>query len=358
MTQPEAARRYAMIFLVSLAILLAGIATSAGLLPDEVFYIGAAHNLISGADSTNPEHPPLAKYWIALSIKTFGDAPMGWRFPSALAGALLALCAFGLTERLTGSLHTAYIAWGLLVVNGFWFVMSRTACLSISELAFEMAAVWTFIIAVEQKNRWSWFAAAGVLFGLSVGTRWLGVVGLIVCSAYALVVFRSVKRSALMIGSAIAVYFATWIPLLIREHRRLSYLVAGNTFILHFHRHATTDLRAGEPWWTWPTTLSIPEAPMEMLANPVIAILGLAALALLLWHHKPLLPVLFLGHMAQWAVTSSHWQHYSYYLEPFTWLTLALAVALKDMTIRRMRADVLVLASAASLIVLPLYWAA
>lgn len=347
-----------MIFVISLAILLAGIAASSNLLPDEVFYIGAAHNLISGADSTNPEHPPLGKYWIALSIKVFGDSPMGWRFPSALAGALLALCAFGLTERMTGSLHTAYIAWALLVVNGFWFVTSRTACLSISELAFELAAVWAFLIALDNK-RWRWFVASGILFGLSVGTRWLGVVGLMVCSAYAVIVFRSVKKSAVILASAAAVYFATWIPLLIREHRRLNYLVSGNVFILHFHQHATTDLRAGEPWWTWPTTLRIPEAPMEMLANPVIAVLGLVALVLLFWHRKPLLPVLFIGHMAQWAAasTSGHWQHYSYYLEPFTWLTLALAVALQGMMIRRMRADVLVLASAASLVVLPLWWA-
>ena len=36
----------------------------------------------------NPMHPPLAKQLIALSIHTFGDSPLGWRYPAVLFGAL------------------------------------------------------------------------------------------------------------------------------------------------------------------------------------------------------------------------------------------------------------------------------
>lgn len=347
--------RYATVFLASLALLSVGIGANPSFQLDEVCYVGAARAFIAGTPSVNPEHPPLAKYLIALSIQALGDRPVSWRFPSALAGALVALCGFGLTLRITRSTHSAYIAWALLLANGFWFVMSRMACLSIFELAFEAAAVWAFVIALENKSL-RWFAASGALFGLSIGSRWGGVVGFTVCAAYALVYYRpALKSLALMFGSAIAVYVASWVPLLVREHRSAQYLIAGNAFILQFHRHATTDPRPGEPWWTWITSLNLPEVVTELTANPVIGILGLLAIALLLWRRKPLLPSLYVAHIAQWAITSSHWQHYYYYLEAFTWLTLALAVAMQGVTIRRIRADVLVTACAASLMAQPLW---
>ena len=351
-------KRYAMVFLVSLAILTVGIAANPQFLSDEVFYVGAAHSFIAGTASVNPEHPPLAKYLIALSIKIFGDGALAWRFPSALAGALAALAAFGLTLRLTRSLHSAYVAWGLLLANGFWFVMSRMASLSIFELAFEMAAVWAFLIAVEEKSP-RWHITSGALFGLSIGSRWCGVVGLSVCLTYSALLhydaITRVRNAGLMGGTAVVVYFASWLPLVIREHRSLGYLIKANTYILHFHRYASSDMRPGEPWWTWLTTFNVPEALTELTANPVIGILGLAAIAVLVWHRKLLLAALFIGHIMQWAITSSHWQHYYYYLEAFTWLTLALAVATQDVTVRRIRVDVLVTACAATLMVMPLW---
>ena len=32
----------------------------------------------------NSMHPPLARQLMARSIRTFGDAPLGWRYPSVL----------------------------------------------------------------------------------------------------------------------------------------------------------------------------------------------------------------------------------------------------------------------------------
>src|SRR5271170_1026200 len=125
-----ALNQYAMVFFVSLAILVAGIST-APLTFDEPAYVNAARDFLAGTPSVNPEHPPLAKYFIAISIKLFGDYAFGWRFPSAIAGALLALSIFGLTLTMTGSQRTAYIAWVLIIANGFWFVMARVAMLAI-----------------------------------------------------------------------------------------------------------------------------------------------------------------------------------------------------------------------------------
>ncbi len=350
----SAAKRYAIAFLVSVAILTIGISASS-YKEDEICYVGAARNFIAGTASVNPEHPPFAKYLIALSIKVLGDRPLGWRFPSAVAGAGLVLSAFGLTLRLTRSLHSAYITWWLIAANGFWFTMSRIANLSIFELAFEAAAVWVFVKAIEEREP-RWFACSGALFGLSVASRWCGVVGLAVCAAYALVYYRPViKGLALTAGSALTVYVGSWVPLIVREHRNAFYLFTANAYILQFHRHATTDPRPGEPWWTWIFRLDLQEAPMELIANPVIGILGLVAITVLLWRRKPLLPALYIAHILQWAVVSYHWSHYYYYLEAFTWLTVALAVSMQDVKIGRVRLDITVAACALGAVAWP-FW--
>lgn len=33
-------------------------------------------------------HPPLAEELMAVSIRVFGDVPLGWRYPSVLFGSL------------------------------------------------------------------------------------------------------------------------------------------------------------------------------------------------------------------------------------------------------------------------------
>ena len=40
------------------------------------------------APMLNPMHPPLAKQLMALSIRTFGDVPLGWRYRSVPFGSL------------------------------------------------------------------------------------------------------------------------------------------------------------------------------------------------------------------------------------------------------------------------------
>ena len=55
---------------------------------DEIHYLPAARELLTGFDYRNPEHPPLGKEIIAAGIALFGDNAWGWRIFSALAGAL------------------------------------------------------------------------------------------------------------------------------------------------------------------------------------------------------------------------------------------------------------------------------
>jgi dolichyl-phosphate-mannose-protein mannosyltransferase len=344
---------YATVFSLSLALLVIGISStiwSAPMTFDEPAYVEAARDFIARTPSVNPEHPPLAKYVIALSIEVLGDNGFGWRLPSALAGALLALSAFGLTLRLTRDVQTAYVAWLLLIANGFWFVMGRLAMLPIYEVALETAGVWAFLIAVEEQ-KFAWFLWSGALFGLSIGCRWCGAVGLLVCLAYALLAdgarfIRQLKNAIAIASTAIVVYAITWIPLIWREHRSARYWFAANAYIYEFHRSAAANARIGEAWWTWFVRFQPQPSLTYVIANPVIGVLGMVAVVTLLGRRKRLLPALYLAHVMLWASGVKHITFYYYYFEAFTWLTVALAVALEGVEIHRVRLNVVATACA------------
>jgi hypothetical protein len=54
---------------------------------DEVHYVLAARQMLEPvmpAPMLNPLHPPRARQLMAPSIRTFGDAPRGWHYPSVL----------------------------------------------------------------------------------------------------------------------------------------------------------------------------------------------------------------------------------------------------------------------------------
>jgi dolichyl-phosphate-mannose-protein mannosyltransferase len=350
--------RYAAVFLISLAILTAGLASDHTPGLDEHLYISAAQAFLSGAPSTNIEHPPFAKYLIALSIKIFGDTSLGHGFSSGLAGALIALSGFGLTLRLTSSLHSACIAWVLLLANGFLFVESRSANLIVFQVAFEVAGLWAFLVATEE-NSSRWFAWSGVLLGLSVACRWSGWPALAVCLAYLLFQHRRITRSLLLVaGSSLAVYIVSWVPLLICEHRGLSYLYSANRYILVSHAHyrdAMIDSRPLDPWWASILRFQQQESIHQLIGNPVIASLGLIALIALLWQRKPLLPALYTLHILQWMMVHNLPQYYYYYFDSFTWLTIALAVAMCGISFKRVQLDLAVTACALGSALWPLY---
>ncbi|HDI02340.1 MAG TPA: glycosyl transferase [Ignisphaera sp.] len=70
----------------------------------------------------NLEHPPMAKYLIALAMVVFGDRPFFWRIPSIVMGALLVVLTFLLVYEISRSeelslITTAFIAADPMVKN-------------------------------------------------------------------------------------------------------------------------------------------------------------------------------------------------------------------------------------------------
>src|SRR5205807_8129094 len=76
----------------------------------EVHYVPAARQMLEPAmlqPMLNPMHPPLGKQLIALSIRTFGDSALGWRYPGALFGALAVVAIY--LDRKSTRLNSSHL---------------------------------------------------------------------------------------------------------------------------------------------------------------------------------------------------------------------------------------------------------
>ena len=111
---------------VSLVSRLWGISYPADQLFDEAYYPPEAHELLTWGFEYNRGysfivHPPLGKWLIALGEQLFGYDSFGWRFPSAVAGAVAVVVLTRLARRLTGSTLLGLLAGLLLALDGFSF---------------------------------------------------------------------------------------------------------------------------------------------------------------------------------------------------------------------------------------------
>ena len=119
----------------------------------------------------NPMHPPLAKQIIAFSIHTFGDNPLGWRYPAALFGALaivaVYLCGLALFAAQGPAIAAALIAF----FNQMLFVEARTAMLDIFALTFGLFGTAAFLYGFRKAQPFGAFALSGLAFGLAAALQ-------------------------------------------------------------------------------------------------------------------------------------------------------------------------------------------
>ncbi|WP_416979232.1 dolichyl-phosphate-mannose--protein mannosyltransferase [Streptomyces sp. T028] len=238
-------------------------------------------------DAAYVVHPPIGKYVIGLGELIFGFDPFGWRFMTALLGtlAVLLLCRIG--RRVFRSTFLGCLAGALMAVDGLSFVMSRTSLLDGVLMFFVLAAFGCLVIDRDRTRErlaaalptdldgrcrpdahiaetarlglrpWRW--AAGLMFGLALGTKWNT---LYIMAAFILMTLlwdvgsRRVAgaqhpyRAVLRHDTGLA--FLATIPVAL-----VTYLVSWTGWILspsdgsggYYRNWAATDGKGGS--WTW-----------------------------------------------------------------------------------------------------------
>jgi dolichyl-phosphate-mannose--protein O-mannosyl transferase len=229
------------------------------------------------ADPSMIVHPEVGKWLIALGEAAFGMDPAGWRVASVVAGTLTVLLVVRLVRRLTGSTLLGCAGGLLLTFDGLHFAMSRLALLDVFVALFVVAAVaclvadrdWSRLRLARSvpvgwragpgdwgplRGLWlrPWRLAAGVMFGLAIGTKWnavfpLAAFGLLVWAWDAgarrsLGVRRAWLRSA-VVDAAPAFGHLVVVALLV-------YVASWSGWLLNAEKYEQTlsDTQYGAPW--------------------------------------------------------------------------------------------------------------
>jgi dolichyl-phosphate-mannose-protein mannosyltransferase len=364
----------AIIFFAAHFALLAGVTMPEKFYFDEVHYVPAARQMLEPVMPTpmlNPMHPPLAKQFIALSIATFGDVPLGWRYAGVLFGSLAVVAVYLCGLALFAAQGPAVAATLFAFFNQMLFVQSRIAMLDIFSLSFSLFAIAAFIHGFRKPRPHLWFALTGVACGLSIACKWSGLFVLAVCIVIVAVIrllqswqtrfadddandwyrpdlwpgFRHYHFAACFLLLPAFVYLASFVPLygfslsdILEAQRRIfadntTTAIAGHTYM--------------SAWPSWPFLVrpvwylfdKIGEdriAAVVFLGNPLILWPALVALALCLrdWIAARradafLILAFYFGPYLAWALLPRTLGFIYYYLPAATTASFALVYALR-----------------------------
>jgi len=361
------------IFLAAHAALLIGITAPDKFVFDEVHYVPAARQMLEPvmpSPMLNPMHPPLAKELMALSIRGFGDVPLGWRYPGVLFGALAIVAVYFCGLALFAAQAPAIASAVLAFLNQMLFVQSRIAMLDIFALGFGLLAIAAFMHGYRKQRPHLWFALAGLGFGLSSACKWSGLFALAICIVMVAVIrlmqgwgtqfadgkaddwyrpglwpdFRYYHFAACFVVIPAIVYLVTFIPLygwsvadILAAQRRIfsdntTTAIAGHTYM--------------SAWPSWPFLVrpvwylfdKIGEdriAAVVLLGNPLVLWPALPALAFCLrdWivtrrYDAFLILAFYFGPYLAWALLPRTLGFLYYYMPPATFASLALVYVL------------------------------
>jgi dolichyl-phosphate-mannose-protein mannosyltransferase len=362
------------LFLSAHIALLAGVTNPEKFYFDEVHYVPAARQMLEPAMSTpmlNPMHPPLAKQLIALSILTFGDVPLGWRYPAALFGALAIVAMYFCGLALFAAQGPAVAAALLAFFNQMLFVQSRIAMLDIFALAFGLFGIAAFMHGFRQLRPHRWFASAGLALGLSIACKWSGLFTLATCLVIVAVIrlmqnwrtqfadgnaddwyrpnlwpdFGPAHFALCFVVIPAVVYLSTFIPIfglsvpdILEAQRRIfndntTSAIAGHTYMSSW---PSWPFLVRPVWYLFDKIGDDRIAAIVFLGNPLVLWPALAALAVALrdWIVSRradafLILSFYVGPYLAWAALSRQLAFLYYYLPSATIASLALVYALR-----------------------------
>jgi len=275
-------------------------------------------------------HPPLGKLIMTLGILLWGDTPLGWRFASAVFGALGLGAVYLLGLRLTGQRLVAIIAATLTLVDGLYFVESRTGVIDIFGTIFmtcAFIACYAFLTAPVARVRTP-LLLLGAFMGLAIATKWNAVYpavllgGVAVWRTYGLMPLLT-RRVVVALAALATLAGAIVFPLLRFGSGLTIVLIVAALLIWQFATFLITARLATIPEWQRDTApyrfaaavAALPPPPTgarKALVQHLIWVpLGLVALPLALYLAS-YIPFFAMGHTID-QLRELQWQMYYYH---------------------------------------------
>lgn len=257
---------------------------------DEIYYVKASQDYLSGRPDSNTVHPPLGKIQIAAGMLLADrlDALLGpqdeipdpaeWRLASLVTGTLVVPLTFMLGFRMTrGNRSLASCAAFLVAVDFMSVTLSRISMLDMVTAFWMMVGWYCAWRALEESwnrtpRRWHWTTMSALAFGVATACKWNGLFGALgACLALSLFAAdasaRPRDRLARWLGPAVLmglliplVYVLSYGPFF---HLEGSLGAAAWQKVLGFHRvmiefrydSSQFQHRYLSHFWEWPLVL-------------------------------------------------------------------------------------------------------
>ncbi len=147
-----------LLLLTSFALRIVWLGNPHDLIFDEGYYVNAArvidnisvapHTQYSGSLAgvdPNREHGPLAKVFIVVSIRAFGDNPLGWRLPSVIFGTLMIAAIYWVARAAGASAWVSLGAASLMAADNLFLVHARIATIDIFAVGMMLIGVGFYL---------------------------------------------------------------------------------------------------------------------------------------------------------------------------------------------------------------------
>ena len=364
---------FALLFIGSFGLFLAGNNQSNLPVFDEQIYIDGAKSILSHRGILNPEHPPLGKLMIAAGMALAGDNPLGWRLAGMFCGALTVAMVFLWTYLLLKDHSLALTAALLTLFNNFIFVMSRNASLDVPMFMFTLSGITAFTAVLQCRLnlgvRRLLLTLSGAAFGLAAACKWTALVPLCTTCLVALVLLawhtfqshrmsefnlpaKNLRDSGLFflafgfIAMPLTFYTLAFIPVLRFSHTPFSLAAVARIQIAMWtlSKQVVGNRAIFSPWYRWPFQTEPVRAYSYLLGNPAVTWVGVLAIAVCvarLWKRISLpeaLVVLFYStSFLQWVVVPRKITFYYYYFPAAMFLSIAIVTALSRGRLARFR---------------------
>ena len=225
---------------------------------DEVYTVPASRAVATAPHTMATDHPPLAPYLMSLSESVFGDNPIGWRFPSRVCGALILPAVFLIGLLLTGSLVGSTIGAVALFCDGLFVTLSRAALWESPYVCFGVYAILVALWGERQRGSKTpilALIASGLLIGLSVTSKWAGVLFIPPLALTCLLSTRPSSLARKLTAITIPLCVGFWVYVAITCALRdlsLSELATQTLGMLRTHVNFEQPHRYASSAWGWP----------------------------------------------------------------------------------------------------------